>query len=182
MELDFTCNICGAQNSGIERFGREVPTCSGCQSSVRTRALLAALSRELFGVVLKLCDFPVLKSVRGAGLSDADSYASILTARFHYRNTYFDRPPRLDITAPNGSDFGDLDFLLSAEVFEHVRPPVQQAFANARALLKQEGVLVITVPYKPAGATEEHYPDLCDYGILSLRSGTVLVNRTAAGA
>src|SRR5215469_9496419 len=98
VELNFTCNICGTQNCGIERFGREVPTCSGCQSSVRTRALLAALSREIFGVVLKLCDFPVLKSVRGAGLSDADSYASILTARFHYRNTYFDRPPRLDIT------------------------------------------------------------------------------------
>jgi len=181
MSLDFICNICSTPNSGVEEFGREVPNCSGCGSSVRVRALLAALSRELFGVSLKLADFPILKTIRGEGMSDAESYAGVLADRFFYRNTFFDRAPKLDITAPGGTDTGTLDFLLAAEVFEHVRPPAQQAFRNAWELLKPEGVLVMSVPYKPDGETEEHFPDLCDYGTVALREGAVLVNRTAAG-
>ncbi len=179
--LDFVCNICSTSNAGVEKFGREVENCPGCHSSVRVRALLAALSQELFGAPLKLADFPVLKTIRGIGLSDAESYARILADRFDYRNTYLDRPPRLDIGAPDPGEFGTLDFLLAGEVFEHVRPPVEGTFRNAASLLRPGGVLIMTVPYKPAGVTEEHYPDLHDYGAVALRGGSVLVNRTASG-
>ena len=155
--------------------------CSGCGSWVRIRAVLAALSLELFGVVLRLDDFPVMKSIRGLGLSDCEIYARILADRFEYRNTYFDRPPRLDISEPDPAGAGTLDFLLSTEVFEHVRPPVEQTFRNVRDLLREDGVLVMTVPYEVEGAGQEHYPELRDYGIATLRNGPVLVNRTGSG-
>jgi len=141
-----------------------------------------ALSMELFGVPLRLQDFPVLKSVRGIGLSDAENYAAILADRFHYRNTFFDRPPRMDISAPAEGDAGSLDFLVAAEVFEHVRAPVEQSFRNALSLLREGGVMVMSVPYTPdGGGTEEHFPELADYGLVSLRGGAVLVNRTEMG-
>jgi SAM-dependent methyltransferase len=179
--LDFVCNLCGTRNTGVENFGREVANCAGCHSSVRARALLAALSLELFGTVLPLPDFPTLKSIRGIGLSDDESYAARLAGRFDYRNTWFDRPPVLDISAPDPSLVGSFDFLLAAEIFEHVRPPAEQSFRNALSLLKPEGVLVMSVPYKPDGATEEHFPALADYRTVTLNSATVLVNRQASG-
>jgi SAM-dependent methyltransferase len=148
---------------------------------MRYRALVATLAVELFGAPLKLYELPVLKSIRGLGLSDAESYGRVLGDRFDYRNTYFDRPPQLDITAP-APDLGTFDFLIASEVFEHVRQPVEQAFRNALDLLRPNGVLVITVPYELQGGTAEHYPDLCDFTVVTLRGETILVNRTAAGA
>jgi hypothetical protein len=66
-------------------------------------------------------------------------------------------------------------------VFEHVRPPVDQALRNALALLRADGVLVMTVPYELQGETKEHFPDLLDFGTVALRGGAVLVNRAATG-
>lgn len=179
--MDFICNICGTSNVGVEKFGREVASCTGCHSSVRVRALLAALSLELFGTVLKLSDFPVIKTIHGIGLSDAEDYARILEDRFSYRNTFYDHAPQFDVSVPHPEQFGTLDFLLSTEVFEHVRPPVEETFRHVSALLRPGGVLVMTVPYKPAGTTDEHYPELHDYATVALREGTVLVNRTPSG-
>lgn len=179
--MNFTCNICGAVNAGVEPSGREGALCASCGSSMRHRCLMAVLTREIFGVALSLDHMPVLKSLRGLGLSDTEVYARVLTDRFSYRNTYLDREPILDIADPGTQDAGTLDFLLASEVFEHVRPPVEQALRNALELLRPDGVLVMTVPYELAGETREHYPELCDYGIASLRSGHVLVNRTSAG-
>src|SRR5262249_47845989 len=94
---------------------------------------------------------------------------------------FYDRPPEFDITESHPEAFGTLDFLLSTEVFEHVRPPVEDTFRNVAAMLRPGGVLVMTVPYKPSGATDEHYPKLHDYGTVALRARTVLVNRTPSG-
>ena len=180
-KLDFICNVCGTCNTGVERFGREVPSCSGCRSSVRIRSLLYALSMELFGAPLTVPEFPVLKGLRGAGMTDSESYAQQLAAKFDYRNTYFDREPHLDITELDSRLDGTLDFLISSEVFEHVKPPVEAAFANAFRFLQPSGALIMTVPYAPAGAAVEHFPDFNDAGIVQLRGGPVLVNRTASG-
>jgi SAM-dependent methyltransferase len=182
--LDFTCNICGTSNTGVEDFRREVPNCSGCQSSVRIRSLVYAIALELFGVPLPLPDFPILKSLRGLGMTDSDSYAQYLRGRFDYRNTFYDREPRLDISNLNGAEEGTLDFLTSSEVFEHVRPPLEDSLKNAYRLLRPQGVLIFTMPWNldSGPPVREHFPTLEDYGLAQLRSGPVLVNRTAAGA
>jgi len=179
--LDFVCNLCGTPNTGVEAFGREVENCSGCHSSVRTRALVYGLSMELFGTPLKLCDFPVLKGVRGLGMTDSESYARLLAEKFSYENTYFDQNPKLDITAPQGWEQGAYDFVISSEVFEHVRPPWETALKNSLSLLKPRGVLVMTVPYSLLDCPQEHFPQLSDYGLVELRDGYILVNRTARG-
>ena len=94
--LTFTCNICGARNT-VEALPTEPATCA-CGSNVRLRALAHLLSLELFGESLPLAHFPRLKSIRCAGMTDKDCIADILTDKFDYTNTHYDREPRLDIT------------------------------------------------------------------------------------
>lgn len=170
---EFTCNICGAAC-------REA-ACSSCGATLRDRAILHVLSMELFGVELTLPEFPRLKSLRGLGASDSHVYAERLAAKFDYRNTFFDRPPRLDLTAPPEEEFGRYDFLISSEVMEHVVPPVEAAFRNACRLLKPHGILVLTTPYSLEAATVEHYPDLHRFGFAEVDGKLVVVNRTPAG-
>ncbi len=179
--IEFACNVCGARNR-IERQSpdREGAKCSSCGSSARVRGLVRALSLELFGINLPLPDFPRLKNIRGLGLSDAAAYAGSLAEKFDYRNTFYDRDPRFDVTAPPQSP-GAYDFLLASDVFEHVAPPVEAAFRNAFALLAPGGILAITVPYSLDPATREHFPELNDFGLAQLSGGAVLVNRTRSG-
>jgi SAM-dependent methyltransferase len=140
---------------------------------------MAALSIELFGLVMTLPDFPKVKSLRGLGTTDASQYAKRLAEVFDYRNTFFDREPRFDLSAvPEES--GRYDFLVSSDVFEHVRHPVEQAFRNAWQMLKPNGVLVFTVPYE-IGDGAEHFPDLHEYGLAEVGGQSVLVNRTKSG-
>jgi SAM-dependent methyltransferase len=182
---EFVCNICGAKNSySGERFDRETPGCGSCGSNLRTRALIGALSMELFGIQLTLADFPRVKSWRGLGTSDSREYARRLAEVFDYRNTFYDREPRFDLGKLDPQDPsqgpGQYDFLLSSEVIEHVPPPIHEAFRNAYDLLKAGGVLVFTVPYRLANPTE-HFPDLHEYGLAEVGNRMVLVNRTLAG-
>ena len=176
----FVCNICGTENSySGEPFEREEPGCTGCGSSLRTRALMVALSTELFGIPLRLSDFPRVKSLRGLGTSDSSQYAVRLAEVFDYRNTFYDRQPRFDLgEASEQSD--SYDFVVSSDVFEHVAPPNHQAFRNAYDMLKPGGVLVFTVPYE-IEESAEHFPDLYEYGLAEVGDRIVMVNRTRAG-
>ena len=160
-----------------------MPNCTFCRSSVRTRSLLYVLSLELFGVPLTLPDFPVLKALRGLGLTDSEYYAQYLTRSFDYRNTYYDREPRLDIAACEEHPAGTLDFITSSEVFEHVRPPLEATIRNAHRLLGPRGVLVFTTPWglDVGPPSMEHFPALFDFGLAQLAGGPILVNRTAQG-
>jgi SAM-dependent methyltransferase len=180
--IEFTCNICGTANRrAASELGREVASCDRCGSSVRTRSLLYALSLELFGVSLALPDFPRVKSLRGIGMSDPSQYADGLAMKFDYRNTFSDREPRFDITHPAGEESGRYDFVISSEVLEHVPPPAEAAFANACRMLKETGVLLLTVPYSLERATREHYPELHEYGLAQVGDRVVLVNRARDG-
>lgn len=145
------------------------------------RGLLRALSLELFGAGLTLPEFPRVKSLRGLGLSDSVQYADALAAKLDYRNTYFHREPYFDITQIPDGECGRYDFLLSSEVFEHVPPPPERAFANAFRLLREGGVLVFTVPYSLDAATAERFPGLHEFGLAQVGGRTVLVNRTREG-
>jgi SAM-dependent methyltransferase len=146
------------------------------------RGLINALSTELFGVGLALTDFPRIKSMRGLGVSDSNLYALTLGNRFDYRNTFFDREPRFDVTEVDEADFGKYDFIVSSEVFEHVLPPVEKAFRNCRNLLGDTGILVFTMPYSIEPESLEHYPELHRFGFAEVAGETVLVNRTQTGA
>ncbi len=181
----FICNICGAGNSWSgEPIAREESSCTKCGSSRRERSLIGALSMEMFGVQLALPHFPHVKSWRGLGTSDSPRYAKRLSEAFDYRNTFFDREPKLDLARLNPADPAQApnqyDFVISSEVFEHVVPPLDAAFRNAWSLLKPNGVLVFTVPYHLDPALE-HYPELHEYGLAEVGGRTVLVNRTSAG-
>jgi SAM-dependent methyltransferase len=182
---EFVCNICGGKNSySGQPFDREKPSCGSCGSTLRTRALIGVLSMELFGIQLSLADFPRVKSWRGLGTSDSREYARRLAEVFDYRNTFYDREPRFDLGKLDPQDPSQApnqyDFLLSSEVIEHVPPPVHEAFRNAYDLLRPNGVLVFTVPYRLTNTTE-HFPDLHEYGLAEVGNRMVLVNRTRAG-
>jgi SAM-dependent methyltransferase len=180
--IQFTCNICGKGNRAPrDEFEREEASCAWCGSSVRMRGLLRALSLEIFGVNLTLPEFPRVKSLRGLGMSDSEQYADQLALKFDYRNTSYDREPRIDLRDPPALELGTYDFILSSEVFEHVLPPSATAFDNAFRLLKPAGVLVLTVPYSIGGDTKEHFGKLGEFGLAQVGDRVLLVNRTASG-
>jgi hypothetical protein len=104
-----------------------------------------------------------------------------LARKLGYVNTFYHREPRLDITDISPEHESSLDFLISTDVFEHVAPPVSQAFINARRLLKGDGVFIFSVPYALHGETVEHFPDLFDYRIEERDSAPTLVNITRDG-
>jgi|HubBroStandDraft_6_1064221.scaffolds.fasta_scaffold509251_2 hypothetical protein len=179
---EFVCNICGTRNrADPTAFDRESSTCSSCGSNVRVRALIRVLSVELFGIALALPEFPRIKSLRGIGMTDFGPYASRLAEKFDYKNTFYDRAPKLDITDPPRDEFGKYDFLISSEVFEHVAPPAVVALHNSFQLLTPNGVLVLTVPYSLQSSMEEHFPDLYQFGLAHVGKSVVLVNRTQNG-
>jgi SAM-dependent methyltransferase len=164
-----------------ERLDRESPTCAVCGSNVRTRGLIRALSLEVFGANLSLPDFPRVKSIRGLGIGDSPQYAGRLAEIFDYRNTFYTREPRLDITAPPEGELGAYDFIVSSEVFEHIVAPVEKAFEAAFSLLKPHGVLLLTVPYSLAPGATERFAKLHQFGLAQVGDRVLLVNRAADG-
>jgi SAM-dependent methyltransferase len=183
--VDFTCNVCGQENRRrplalVEN--RETQSCTRCSSSLRMRSLVHWLSVELFGTSLTLPRFPVDKSIRGLGMSDWEGYARELAVKFDYRNTFYDREPRLDITRIREAEVGRYRFVVSSDVFEHV--PVgglDAAFRNVRRLLGAGGVFIFTVPFAKHGETVEHFPGMNDFRIVERDGRRVLLNRTAQG-
>ena len=178
--VSFTCNICGAYNE-LEAFATEPASC-GCGSNVRLRALIHLLSMELFGSSLVLAQFPTLKAIRGLGLSDQPGYANILAEKFDYTNTYYDREPRFDIAESHPQLAGTYDFILLADVLEHIAPLVECALAEACRLLKPRGFLGITVFCNLVDQMREHFPELNEFRIVRLGESQVLVNRRRDGS
>jgi SAM-dependent methyltransferase len=179
--IEFICNVCGSRNHIAEAdFATEPESCA-CGSNVRTRALIHLLSLELFGRSLMLPDFPKLKSIRALGMSDKPCYASLLSEKFDYQNTFYDREPQFDFSKPHIHLYGTLDFVVSSDVLEHVAPPVEATLTEVFRLLKPRGFLVATVPCSSDEILREHYPDLFEYRILPLGDAPVLVNRRRDG-
>ena len=175
----FTCNICGAPNE-VDHFASEPATCA-CGSNVRLRGLIRLLSIELFGCSLPLPGFPKMKAIRGLGMSDKDCYNRLLAEKFDYTNTFYDREPRLDFTESHPELAGQYDFILSADVLEHIAPPVERAFEETRRMLKPHGFLGITVYCNPEDRLREHFPELHEFRIVPLGDSSVLINRRRDG-
>ena len=184
----FECNICDTINEARpSSLERDNPTCGACGSSVRHRAIIHALTTELFGQSVGISQIrPRHFEISGYGLSCWNEYAQRLRRRLGFENTFFHRQPYLDITDIRQQRTGTLDFLIASDVFEHVAPPVERAFENARRLLKKDGVFIITVPFTHPGEAgiplQEHYPNLFDYKVRRSEEGTyVLENTTRTG-
>jgi SAM-dependent methyltransferase len=181
--VTFTCNLCGTKSERpAGPLPREHEDCPHCRSSVRIRALIALLSKEIFGTLLTLPEFPVLKGIRAIGMSDAPELAERLAEKFDYTNTFYDQAPAFDVTAPDPRDDARYDFILSSEVLEHVPPPVERAFSALNRMLKRDGLLLMTTPYSLGGQTREHFPELHEYTLASLGGRVVLVNRRRDGS
>jgi hypothetical protein len=183
--VDFTCNVCGNANRGVLLAyveNRENQSCRACTASLRMRSLVYLLSMELFGRPLTLPEFPVDKSISGLGMSDWDGYALALAQKFSYSNTFYHREPRLDISEIPPTRAGNYRFLISSDVFEHIPPgSLDAAFHNSRRLLRDDGCLLLTVPFAKEGDTREHFPRLHDFRIVEANGTRRLHNRTVDG-
>ena len=165
--LRYQCNICGEICKWeVVKLNREEKSCRVCGSTVRFRAVIHSLSKELFGKSIPIPDFPKRADLAGIGMTDWDGYAIPLSQKLSYRNTYYHKPPRLDITSLEPSSRETYNFIISSDVLEHVVPPVLAAFKNVYGLLKPGGVFILTVPYVKEGITREHFPDLYNYEII----------------
>jgi len=181
--LYYQCNICGKVcESEITKLTREEPSCIGCGSTVRMRAIIRILSLELFGESLAIPDFPMRPDIVGIGMSDWEEYAERLKHKLNYKNTYYHKEPKLDITSIPADYERKVDFIISTDVFEHIEPPISAAFENAYKLLKPNGVLIFSVPYLKEGKTIEHFPELYRYEIIKGSNQYILKNITRNGA
>lgn len=179
--VEYVCNICDHPNRK-RRFtlDREAPSCDRCQSSVRMRAIAFLAVKCLSGAGGPLRTLERSKHV-GIGLSDWIGYAGPLERTTRYRNTFYTREPKLDITRPPRALAGTADFLVASDVFEHVAPPISAAFKGAYELLKPGGAMLFSVPYALTGETIEHFPSLHEYSIQHTGTEQLLRNRTPQG-
>jgi SAM-dependent methyltransferase len=173
---EFTCNICGG-GSKFFPVGdwRESPTCTYCGSSVRMRSIMHCLTTSIYKKSLKLQDIEK-SDLEGIGLSDWEGYSQILEKKFNYFNTYYHKEPFFDITSPPEKFKNAFDFLISTEVFEHIPPPVNTAFAGASSVLKSKGLLVLSVPYGSQEKTIEHFPTIKKFKIIDFFEKKILIN------
>jgi len=149
---------------------------------VRLRALIALLSREIFGIAMALPDFPVMKSIRGIGMSDPPALAIRLGEKFDYTNTFYHQAPSFDVTSFDPRDQERYDFIVSSEVMEHVPVPVERCFKTLSQMLRPNALLLVTTPYTLEGKTAEHFPELHEYALAAPGGSTVLVNRRRDGS
>lgn len=182
-EQSFRCNLCGARSSAepARLADREAATCRVCGSSLRHRALIAALQARMCGEVRPLRTLARDRRIAGLGISDVHVYAQWLQRKFAYDNTFFHKAPRLDIQDPGREFLGRHDFVICSDVLEHVAPPVATAFCNLHSLLKPGGMLAFTVPYAREGETCEHFPDLHAFRIEGEGPERRLLNTTRDG-
>lgn len=182
--IKFQCNICGNFNElNCRDFGREKGFCSACRSTVRMRSIVHLLSLELFKKSLILADFPSCKNLNGLGLTDAPAYAKRLSEKFNYKNTFYHQEPFLDISKELPKELlNTQDFVICSDIFEHVQPPISKAFKNLNNLLKNNGFVIFSVPYKLFGKTKEYFPNLNNYKLIKKQNGeTCLKNITPSG-
>lgn len=161
-------------------MGREQWSCRSCASTVRWRSVIHALSVELFGKSLAIAEFPYRPDLVGVGLSDWEGYANRLVKKIGYTNTFYHQEPLLDITCIDSMQHGQYDFLISSDVFEHICPPISDAFQNAYKLLKPGGVMILTIPYVE-GETREHFPEVRKFTVAQEGSTWTLHGITADG-
>ncbi len=164
------CGICGHQAVIPEQHDlRDSKSCAACGSTLRFRNIIGALGAGL-SMSGPLSKWPQRKEVSGIGITDAGVYANFLADVFSYKNTFYHKDPRIDITAkPESDKINSFDFIICSDVLEHVIGPISQALDGLAQMLRPGGFVIITVPLKQ-GATIEHYPGLVSFNVNSRRT------------
>ncbi|MEQ1755708.1 MAG: methyltransferase domain-containing protein [Micropepsaceae bacterium] len=147
---------------------------------MRTRAVVQLVCDHVFRRRLVLQDAPIDKGIVGVGLSDWAGYSKLLETKLGYTNTFFHKAPYLDISSPK-SFHGACDFVVSSDVFEHVKSPVARAFEGAFSILKPGGKLILTVPFTNADKTVEHFEEFDDFEVVMHEGKWVVVGRKVDG-
>lgn len=175
--VHFTCNICGKSTKSPKlNLHREMGFCEYCHSNMRFRNVICSLFLAL-GLDGILNTKSKQKHVTGLGLSDNDIYAKYLNKLFSYKNTFFHKEPKLDITSIPDNMESNYDFVISSDVFEHVMPPIDKVFSNCFDLLKKNGWLIMTVPHYDSNHIE-HYPNINKYQIIDFNNSKLVINKT----
>jgi SAM-dependent methyltransferase len=160
---------------------RESSSCYNCGSTLRFRGIIHVLLSELFGESRVLNDFPELKTISGIGMSDSALLSRMLKKKFSYTNTFYHKAPFLDIMSIQSDMKNTADFIVCSDVFEHLPPSVEEAFNNIYSILKENGIVIFTVPYNENGSTIEHFPELFDYRIEKKKGKWTMLNLTREG-
>ncbi len=142
---------------------------------------MLGLSIGLFGQAKRLSEFPRDSSLSGLGLTDWRGYTWRLRRLFDYQNTYLDRKPIFDLCRKPDRT-AECDFVIALDVLEHVPPPVEVAFRNLAAVIKEGGLAIISVPYSLHDETVEHFPELNQYSIVKVFGSPCLVNKRRDGS
>ena len=103
------------------------------------------------------------------GVSDGYLMETILRKiyRSNYQNYHYHKEPNLDITRVNSEFIQKADIISCSEVLEHVAPPVELAFDGLNTILKNKGVLVLSVPHSDyLGKHIEHFPPMKHFEII----------------
>jgi SAM-dependent methyltransferase len=179
----FLCNVCGMSNYlARRRLSREDGHCTKCKCYGRLRSMMYAVTAHFSSDEIVLARMKPRKDIRGLGCSDW-GYVRLLTEKFDYVNSFYDRRPQLDLCDVDWARWApdSFDFITCTDVLEHVAPPVERTFENMRRLLKPGGVAILTVPTSLDPATREHFPGLHDWHIEKEGKQRVVVNRRRDG-
>lgn len=159
-EVRFKCCICG-HNQTIARFSqhREMADCAGCGSGPRSRALIYAVLKTIYGdATTDLRSQDARKHIRGIGMSDGEQLSSLLSEKLDYQNTLFHADPFLDVCDKASTvRYSDLSFVICSEVLEHTRQTPVEILPNIRQMLLPGGVLILTTPTVHMPNTIEWY-------------------------
>lgn len=147
-------------------LGREGTNCFWCKATARDRAMLINIH---WAFLLKLVKDPkVLPKI--IGVSDGSLIENTLK-RFYksrYQNYHYHKEPKLDITKVPSTLYATADIISCSEVLEHVAPPINLAFVGLEKILKEKGILVMSVPHSDShGIHIEHFPIMTTYRLLS---------------
>ena len=179
----FKCNICSSQSDDKgQAYQREAILCDSCLSNVRYRSIMQILSSLIYNKQICIKEFLPNKQLSIMGMSDSPAYADVLSQKFNYLNTVFEGEGyHLDILNVPQSFHNKFDYVISADVLEHVVPPVSVAFDNLYKILKPGGQLILTVPYTLDKETVEHFPNLHCFQIVDVGGVATLKNTTKEG-
>lgn len=152
------CTICFhvslTDNNNEKREGRN---CKRCKSTARDRQVAYQLHKKVLGRLLK----NPLREIKIIGISDGYLLAKSISKIYGswYVNYNYTAEPKLDIKNIPREKFGTADFIICSEVLEHVSPPVSEAFEGLYKLLRENGVLILSVPHGDQYSNHlEHYP------------------------
>ena len=133
----------------------------------RQRAVIHVLSKCLYNKILNFKEFPKNDDIKGIGLSGS-TWCDFLKEKLNYTSTYYFKEPVINVYDKISLlKYHNSDFIIASEFMEHVDPypGISIVFKNLYNILKPNGHIIISVPYRIDAKHTEHYPSLYKYDI-----------------